>query len=321
MNLHPRPREWSRGIYGDAVPASSPRPAGAANRANFMDEKGIMPRKKRQPPATLTMSMAEYQALAGVNWSALKYLGKSPLHFAHHRAQGRADTASMLAGRAAHTAVLEPDRFPIDYAVWTGAARRGAEWEAFRDAHPGRTILKVDEYQEALAIRDAVRGHKVADRILTGGAAERVLIWTDPDTGIACKCRIDWLRADGFADLKTTRDLTRRRFRSQAHDLGYHGQLAFYRRGCLALGLDPTVWLVAVEGAPPHDVAAFAVDPGVIATGDEEVGRLLVLLKECERTKKWPGRYPDLETFHLPPYAYGDDEESGNMGLTIGGAA
>jgi len=277
-------------------------------------------RKKSSPPAALSMPFfPDYLALPGCNWSSLKHLIKSPLHYQHALGEQK-DSTAMRAGRASHAACLEPDRFPIDFAVFLGARRAGAEWEAFQAANAGRSILKVSEYEEALAVRDAVRGHKVASRLLSRGRPEQTLTWVDPTTGIACKGRLDYLRPEGIVDLKTTANLDPRRFASTANDMGYHGQLAFYVRGLKALGMaDPACWLVAVEGAAPHDVVAYRVDPLVLQLGDELVGRLLERLAECQATKRWPGRHPEEQTFHLPAWAY-TVEESGTpeeLGLTI----
>jgi hypothetical protein len=120
-----------------------------------------------------------------------------------------------------------------------------------------------------------------------------------------------------LVDLKTSGDLDRRRFARRAMDLGYHGQLAFYLRGLKALGREAgEVYLIAVEQSEPFDVAVFTMDPDALAIGDELVSSLLNRLAECEATKDWPGRYPGVETFYLPAYAYSDNE-SGDLGLTI----
>ena len=283
-----------------------------------------MARKKKVPPATLSMPFfPDYLALPGCNWSSLKHMIKSPLHYQHALTEKK-DTSAMRAGRAGHAACLEPDRFPIDFAVFLGARRAGAEWDQFAGANAGRTILKVAEYDEALAVRDAVRGHKVASRLLSGGRPEQTLTWVDPETGIACKGRIDYLRPDGLVDLKTTASLDPRRFASTANDMGYHGQLAFYARGLKALGMtDPGCWLVAVEGDAPHDVVAYRVDPGVLALGDELVGRMLNRLAECQATKRWPGRAGLEQTFYLPVWAYVTQEQAGadDLGITINGSS
>jgi len=279
-----------------------------------------MKKKKIEPPATIACTFAEYVQIEGVNWSSLKHMVKSPMHYLFAQSQPPEDTATLMAGRAAHTAILEPDRFPLEYAVYGGATRRGSDWEAFKAANEGRSIIKSAEYMEALSLRDAVRGHKVASRYLSDGLPERSITWTDEATGIKCKGRVDYLRGDGFVDLKTTANLDERRFQNTFHDLGYHMQLAFYLRGLKALGmLAPVVRLVAVEASDPHDVAAFIVDPGVLATGDEKITELLALLVDCQKRKKWPGRYPEESTLFLPGWAYSDVEADfdGDFGLSI----
>jgi len=280
----------------------------------------VTKKKKIEPPATIACTFAEYQLIEGVNWSSLKHLLKSPRHYLFAKSQPPEDTATLMAGRAAHTAILEPDRFPLDYAVYSGATRRGSDWEAFKAANEGRTIIKSAEYMDALALRDSVREHKTASRYLSDGLPERSITWTDEATGLKCKARLDYLRGDGFVDLKTTANLDERRFQNTFHDLGYHMQIAFYRRGLVALGMaDPIVRLVAVEVPDPHDVAPFIVDPGVIATGDEKIGELLALLVDCQKRKKWPGRYPEETTLYLPGWAYTDIEadDAGDLGLSL----
>lgn len=277
--------------------------------------------RKKPSPTSMSLPFGDYQAAEGINWSSLKHLMKSPLHFEHNRKCPPEDRAILMAGRATHTAILEPDRFPLDYAVFTGPRRAGADWEAFKEAHVGRTILKESEYQEALAIRDAVRAHKVAAKLLSKGHAERVITWTDEATGLKCKGRVDYLRPDGLVDLKRTASLDERRFQRTAFDMGYHCQLAFYVRGLKALGMpEPKVWMVAVEGTAPYDVAAFTVDPGVITEGDVKVTELLALFVECQKRKKWPGRYPTETTFFLPGYAYAQEDagEPADLGLSLG---
>jgi hypothetical protein len=288
-----------------------------------------MAARKKWRVAGERLSFAEYQELVGVNWTTLKHLLKSPAHYSYHLTQPPEDRQTLMLGRAFHTAVLEPDRFPLDYAVYTGGDRRGREWEAFSAANSGRTILKEKEYAEAIRMRDAVRAHRRAAQLLSHGTPELAITWPDPHTSVVCKARLDYLHHPGVVDLKRTASLDARRFANTAADLGYHIQLALYRRGIAALtGVEATeipVWIVAVEGVPPHDVGVFRVDPGALATGDETVTTLLDTLVRCRRTKRWPGRYPDEVDWHLPGWAYvteGEDETTApTMGLQIGGTS
>lgn len=267
------------------------------------------------------MTFTEYVQIDAINFSKLKAGRSSALHLRHALAKAREDTARMALGRAAHTSVFEPDRFPVEYAVFPGARRAGKEWEEFAAACQGKTILKADEYVTCLSIRDAVRGHPVAGPALSPpGEAEKVLTWEDPDTGLACKARLDWYRPGLLCDLKTTSQITPREFAATAHRMGYFGQMAYYHEGLKRNGLDaPNPTIVAVEVAPPHDVAVYHLTDDALEAGEVEWRELLRMLSAGRFSGRWPGRYEDraLE-LSLPAWAYTDESAADNLGVIIG---
>ena len=222
----------------------------------------------------LKMTFEDYAKIKAINFSTLKEARKSLMHYRYRLANPIEDTPRLAIGRATHTAVFEPDRFLLDYALFTGSIRKGKVWEAFKAANEGRTILKADEYETCLAIRDAVRSHPVAGPALTPpGEAEKVITWIDIRTGLKCKARLDWYRPGLLCDLKTTTDIDARRFGSLAERMSYHCQMAFYHDGLAALGLDaPLPKIVAVEAAEPHDVAVFAVNEDALWAGQKQYG-------------------------------------------------
>lgn len=244
------------------------------------------------------MDFADYQAIDAVNWSTLKHMGDSPLHYSYAYGHPRDDTTRLLLGRAVHTAVLEPDEFPLRYAVYEGGIRRGKEWDEFCAVNEGRDILKSDEYRLCLSVRDAVRGHAEAAALLTG-ESEVVKQWTDPATGIACKARLDHLNAHALVDLKTTGTTDAYQFEGTAARMDYHKQLAFYRRG---VGDDRPVYIIAVEIDPPHDVCVFEYTEVALAIGDRKVSEYLHALHECRTAGLWPGRYSGIQELSLPAW-------------------
>ena len=249
------------------------------------------------------MNFSAYSDLNGVNYSTLKAMGKSPLHYQHALTVPRADTPAMRLGRAIHTAVLEPDLFPVHWTLYDGR-RAGNVWAEFAAVNADKGILTVEEYDTVLAIRDAVHRHKVARRLLRYGKSEVTLRWVDPVTRIRCKARLDHLRGDALTDLKSTKDIDNRTFGRLAANMGYAGQLAFYRLGLLATGHElAPVRIVAVESVAPHDVAVFTVDEDVLEAGVMEVRRLLHMVKTCRSRRRWPGRYPDEESLEYPEWA------------------
>jgi len=262
------------------------------------------------------VTFAEYQAVKAVNWSSLRHLWNgSPLLYRHRLDVAGEETAAMLRGRATHLAVFEPDRLPLDVAVWTNGDRRGNAWKEFESANAGRIILKAEEYEECLRVRDAVRSNSVFAPFLATGKAEQTIRWTDAETRLPCKGRVDWLNLDHpqgpvIVDLKTTRSIETRAFCTSAAKLGYHLQLAHYRNGVKAIhGLDYVrVVIIAVEATAPYDSVLYEYADGDMAAAADELASLLVRLKYHRDTDTWPGRYPEAQTLPIPPWVYGEGQ-------------
>jgi hypothetical protein len=254
----------------------------------------------------------EYQRLRGINWSLLRAMQDSPAHFRYRKTHERADSPAMALGRAIHTAVLEPDRFLVEFSYYDGPRRAGEVWEKFAAANAGRTILKPDEYEKVLDVRDAIRAHKVARRLLRWGRPEVTLQWTDPETRLRLKARPDWLGAGGvLLDLKSTRDIEMRSFSRLAVRMSYIEQLAFYRLGKRACGYeDGPAYLLAVEVEGPHDVGVFEVEADALDTGEDTVRELLQRVKDYRHFKYPPGRYPGVETLDVPPWFFDAENEA-----------
>lgn len=276
------------------------------------------------------ISFDDYCAIDAVNWSSLKHLspkhGGSPLRYQHALKTESADTAARALGRAAHTLTFEPDRFDLDYAVWTEGDRRGKAWLDFKAANGDRTILKADEADTARAIADAVRSSPAVAPYLDGGEYERTVLWHDPTTGLKCKARLDWInpRRRALVDLKTTVSIEARRFGLIAARLGYPCQVAHYFEACVnGLGWTPDECvIVAVESSAPHDVGVFVLDDDALTYGSEIVAELLSELAARRKSGRWPGLYRDEpQRLELPAYLFEDDGDLETFGIYSSGGA
>lgn len=267
---------------------------------------------------------AAYAEIDAVNWSTLKHMRDSALHYRYRLNVPTEDTPSMALGRAVHTLVFEPDLFDREYVIWEGGARRGKEWAEFRNEHEGRTIFKPDEIEAAAQIAEAVRRHPLVQPYLVGGTFEQSLVWTDQATGLRCKGRPDWLLHDReiLIDLKSARSIEGRRFGVQAFRLGYHCALAHYCNGIEAVhGWRPRrVLIVAVENDAPYDVAVFELDEATLYAGHQEVEELLAALRACRTSGRWLGRYQEEQALQLPAWVFGSDDEEADaesLGLVL----
>lgn len=275
----------------------------------------------------------EYHALPGVSMSRLKELRRSPQHY-HWRLANAVETAPMRLGTAAHTAVLEPERFERQFAVWSRRSdsgnlcpRKGQYWDAFLGEHPGKTIITEDEHELAVAIAKAVHANDNAMHYLRSGEPEVTMQWKMAD-GRRCRGRVDWFTRCppyGLAapvqphliGLKTARDCRRFKFGNQAAVLGYHLSWGFYRDGYLAIKeVEPRVVEIVVESDAPHAVAVYTVPQDVIDQGRDEYQQLMLRLAECESTGHFPGPQEFEEEVSLPTWVYGDaTDDISDLGL------
>ena len=265
-----------------------------------------------------------YDAIASLSITKLKELRRSPEHYQYALEHPRT-SAPLTLGIACHVAVLEPERFVREFAVWDRlteagrmAPRTGQYWNAFCAENMGKTILTASERAIAWEVASAVRGNPAAMKYLFSGEPEVTLLWETQ--GRPCKSRPDWLsRIDGkpyLVGLKTARDCRAFVFGAQCAKLGYHLQFAFYSDAYEAItGERARLIEIVVESSPPHAVAVYRITEDVLAQGREEYLRLLDTLTECEATGDWPGPVPEEEDLTLPSWAYEGNDDIEELGL------
>ena len=276
-------------------------------------------------PIESRVPRADYDVVAAVSITRLKELRRSPQHYRHALAHPKQSDALTL-GIATHVAVLEPERFASDFAIWSNrttagkmSPRNGKTWDDFCELHAGRSILTMDEAADSQAIAAAVRADAVAMKYLAEGDPEVTMEWTTGER--ACKGRADWLtRIDGapvLVGLKTARDCRHFAFGAQSARLGYHLQWAFYHDGFEAItGNKPHMVEIVVETDAPHAVATYIIPDDILEQGREEYQALLKLLAECEASGEWPGPVPAEQYLTLPTWAYQRDEDDlADLGL------
>ena len=253
-------------------------------------------------------SYAEYERLPGWRWSHIREMAQSPRHVLHAVREADTDTASRAFLRAIHALILEPHRFDASFSVFDGV-RRGKIYDAHVACRPGTTVLNPRELVLAMTTAEAVRSHPVVRDLLGAGEPEVSITWSDAETGLPCKARLDWLDVERgiVLDVKTLGTTDERAVASQVARQSYHGQLAHYVEGLRAHGIDARAHLVVCEGKGAQDVAVFALDDappdGALHAGRVLRQRLMARLAECVELDEWPGRHSGVVGLCLPTYA------------------
>ena len=257
----------------------------------------------------------EYGQWPGANHSLLENFKRSALHARQYMMTGGEESPALRNGWAVHVAALEPDRFATEFTVPPHVDRRTkdgkAAWADFESSPAGKLLRLTDEEMAlCLHVRESLAGHPTAREILSGkGANEASLWWTDTETKVDCKARVDRLcQFAGWScvvDLKTSFDASRRSFEGQIHRYGYHRQAAFYLDGAAAVAARERKFLwVVVEKDPPYAVAVYEADPDALQLGRDDYRKHLRMFAECIQTGKWPGYGDGIEYASVPAWAF-----------------
>jgi hypothetical protein len=242
------------------------------------------------------MNRAEYDALQAINWSRLKLIGKSPAHFKFGHSE---DSGSFKLGTAAHMAILEPAKFAEEYVVFEGKVRRGKAWDEFEHdmTRAGKSILNQKEYDNTIALRDAILKNPKAAAYLQGGEAEASMVWKLGE--FTCKGRADYIGPNALVDIKSTQCASPKDFAWSAVKYGYAGQAAWYSDGhALSRGKRLPFVIIAVESSAPYITQVYKIPDSVIEQGREQYLTLLGKLDYCTKNNFWGG-YSEQEEIDL----------------------
>jgi exodeoxyribonuclease VIII len=163
-----------------------------------------------------------------------------------------------VVGDALDRLLLEPEKFQTDFYVGTAHSRATnagkAEAAQLHASNPGKRWISPDEKRDIFAMRDAILASPWASLVTGRNGAQQTVTWTDPGTGILCKCRPDFrtlldtsppkagqedtrLRNhqgqvvdELVCDLKTIDGLSK--WPAHVEDFNYDKQDAFYLDGC-----------------------------------------------------------------------------------------
>lgn len=260
-----------------------------------------------------------------VSKSGLDLIEKSPAHYYANyldpNRTRRVETAAMFKGTAVHSVILEPNSFEKTYykiednekCLEIGGANPRAttkykEWlAALKMAHHSKIALSIFDYELVKTMRDATYAHPVARRLLEKGVSEQTILWTDPETGVPCKCRPDRESTDtGFIiDIKSTEDASPNGFAKSVANYRYDVQAPLYVDGYTEdRGIAPEGFVfIAIEKTPPYNVGVYYTTKEIFQIGRNKYKKNLKTYAECRASNNWPGYSNDFQPLILPRWA------------------
>lgn len=263
----------------------------------------------------------EYYSDDSLGSSRLKAFAESPLHY--KKFGEFKDTPQLAFGRAAHVYVLEgPEVFARHYAIMPeGMIRRGKQYEAFVALVSGKEIIKPEEFQHILGMREQLLESDARDLILREGYTEVSLFWEQ--YGIRCKGRLDKLipATDGpdiMVDYKTTVSADPAKCLRAVETYKYWLQEAHYGIGYSDITekeLDAI--FIFQEKTPPYDVCMVRVSNDAGFRAYDMQDSYMLSLAGCIERNNFPGRNAGkgiLEWGFRDQWGFEEEEKEGNDG-------
>jgi len=220
------------------------------------------------------------------------------------------DTPAMAFGRAFHSMILDgAESFNRSFAIAPDMNLRtkdGKEQMAqFAAENAEKTIITQSDNDKIIEMLNAAFRHPFALKLLAQGRSEVSVLWIDPETGIACRCRPDKV-PDGnkgvMVDLKSVADASPKAFLNAVLRYGWHREAGVYIEGWNAINgkdsIDSFV-LIAVEKEPPYRVEVYVLDDDFLRYGRNEFHRLLNIEKQCREDNFYP-HYKSADPVELP---------------------
>lgn len=256
-----------------------------------------------------------YHRGPGISKTGLDHVARSPaLFYALHLDPTRPaekERAGQLEGQLAHCAILEPAEFDKRYVVGPDVSRATKAWKEWEASLPAGVIaIKPDQRETALRQAESVRRLPDVAEALAAGRPEVSAYWIDPDTGVLCRCRPDWVHPAGesgvvLLDVKTFSDASPAEFARQIARKRYHVQDAFYSDGFgRAAGVDVLGFVfVAVETEWPFAASAVMLDEPGKRQGAIDMRRDLTTYAACLKANDWPGHGAAIHQVSMPAWA------------------
>ncbi len=231
--------------------------------------------------------------LAWLSSSKLKLLAEDPAKFYNDVILGKAVNESKPQydlGSYVHTLVLEPENEPLEYAMFKGWRKAGAEWEKFKAdlAHAGKTILSVPQVEQGQLAKAALQARPEISAMLQEGEPEVSICSHILDVPV--KKRSDWINIDKsfILDVKTTGmpagvENFRRTVKDFRYDLSaaLYAQIAYQHYGKLF-----DFWF-AVYSKIDRQWDLYKCSSKTLSEGAADVTKALVTYKKCLASGLW----------------------------------
>lgn len=268
-------------------------------------------------PVIKDLSMSAYNEIVAVRSSDLKPFALSPAHYKYYKQAEREEGPALAIGSAAHTLILEPDKFDKEFIIYKAHKTRCQAFYVAAASNPGKILLLESEANFVKKLAESVRNKSHVMDLVNSSSVE--LSVTGKLQGVFCKCRCDGYNFETgrIIDIKTTGKLAKD-FRRTIWDFGYHYSNAFYKMVMEANNLIVNDFVfIVIEKDPPFEVRLCKIDKEWVDDATTKIKEMLDLFSKCLTTDTWPGYSTEIEELKLNPDKQEPTIIESNVELTL----
>lgn len=267
-----------------------------------------------------------YHSGAGVSRSMLVDMKRNPdfFHYRNIRAFVDESTKPMQFGDMVHKAILEPHLLNEHYvsdaeliadvmSIKDYASPRSTK--AYKETKAeiesdGKVLMPYEDWEKMKMMVEQIWTHPLSRNLLTAGMPEKSIYARDPETGLLCRVRSDYMLSDGIMiDLKTTISADESEFSKKILNMRYHVQAAYYTsvaRWAFGKQFDNFVF-ICLENEAPYGIAIYRIDEGAMDLGHSFFTTQLAKLKHCIETNKFPSYPAQIQSISVPHWAFNQE--------------
>lgn len=243
-----------------------------------------------------------HQDLPGTSKTSIELAALSPANMKARTIQNVDDKSeALLFGKMFHTRVEhhgDLDKFKSLFVVqpkFEGTGSRKAK-EDWLEANSGKIILDEKDVDQIEGMFSGLMANPQSRALVESkGPSEDTIFWTDPESGVLCKCRPDkyvpdYLGSPLTIDWKSIGQFSKKECQDSIYEHNYYVSAAFTLDGLKAVGLDSGPYVfVFVQKKAPFNVLCVPAQELDVEIGRRKYKQVLMQIAECQKTNVWPG--------------------------------
>lgn len=263
-------------------------------------------------------------ALAEFSSSAAKEILKTPAHYEWTYLKGhKKQSKSLTIGTVTHSKVLgvgqEAVAIPEKFMTESGARSKSADarkWAEEQEA-AGLIVMTADDLEKVDIMAENVLKHPdIRPALEQEGWPEASVFATDPETGVRCRSRFDFLpKSHPIAlDLKSAANASLKGFTRAIDDWSYDVQHGFYMDVAGWAGIDwiEDMLFIVVENVAPFGVNVIRLDREWMEMGRNRAAWARHDLVKYTALGEWPSYPRGVKTASPPPWVVNNYQDEMN---------